>query len=122
MKQHKERAELDLPLTPAMFQVLLSLADGEKHGYAILKDVEAQTHGEVRLGTGTLYGIIKRLLAEDMIVECRRRPARVDDDARRRYYELTGWGRQIAVAEAERMEKILAIARGKRLLKRLMPV
>lgn len=122
MKPQKERAEPDLPVTWAMFQVLLSLADGEKHGYAILKDVEAQSHGEVRLGTGTLYGIIKRLLGEGMIIECRRRPARGDDDARRRYYELTGWGRKVTVAEAERMEKILAIARGKRLLKKLMPV
>ena len=122
MKAEKGRAEPDLPLTPAMFQVLLSLADGEKHGYAILKDVEAQTHGSVLLGTGTLYGIIKRLLGEGMIVECRRRPARGDDDARRRYYELTARGRQVAVAEAERMAQVLAIARGKRLLKRLMPV
>ena len=120
MKPQKDSA--DMPLTPAMFQVVLSLAGGEKHGYAILKDVEVQTHGEVRLGTGTLYGIIKRLLGEGMIVECRRRPDRRDDDARRRYYELTGRGRQIAVAEAERMEKVLAVARGKRLLKRLRPV
>lgn len=110
-----------LPLTAAMFQVLLSLAGGEKHGYAILKDVAAQTNGELKLGTGTLYGIIKRLLGEGMIVECHRRPARGDDDARRRYYRLTDWGRQVAAAEAERMEKLIAIARGKRLLKKLTP-
>ncbi len=121
MKAQKEKAEPDLPLTPAMFHVLLCLADGEKHGYAILKEVEAQTHGEVRLGTGTLYGIIKRLLAEGLIVECLRRPVREEDDARRRYYELTAVGRRVAAAEAERLEKVLAIARGKRLLKRLIP-
>lgn len=122
MKPQKEKVEPDLPLTPAMFHVLLCLADGEKHGYAILKDVEAQTHGEVRLGTGTLYGIIKRLLGEGLIVECLRRPAREEDDARRRYYELTAWGRKVAVAEAERLEKVLTIARGKRLLKSLIPI
>ncbi len=110
-----------LPLTAAMFQVLLSLAGGEKHGYAILKDVEAQSHGEIRLGTGTLYGIIKRLLVDGMIVECRRRPSKEDDDARRRYYQLTDWGREVTVAEAERMERLCAIARGKRLLKKLTP-
>ena len=115
-----ERADPDLPLTAAMFQVLLSLADGQKHGYAILKDVEVQTHGEVKLGAGTLYGIIKRLLAEGMIVECIPRPARDDDDARRRYYELTDWGRRVAAAETQRMERLIAIARSKRLLKKLI--
>ncbi|MBZ5496243.1 MAG: PadR family transcriptional regulator [Acidobacteriia bacterium] len=116
-----DRFEPSLPLTAAMFQVLLSLAGGEKHGYAILKDVNEQAAGEAKLGTGTLYGIIKRLLGEGMIIECVRRPARGDDDARRRYYQLTDWGRQVAAAEAERMEKLIAIARGKHLLKRLKP-
>src|SRR6185503_7821269 len=106
-----------LPLTPALFQVLLALSDGDKHGYAILKEVEVQTAGEVSMSTGTLYGIIKRLLAEGMIVESRQRPAAAEDDARRRYYRLTPWGRQVATAEAERMEKVLVAARGKRLVK-----
>jgi len=110
-----------LPLTPPMFQVLLALADGEKHGYAILKDVTEQSHDEVKLSTGTLYGIIKRLLAEGMIEECQRRPAREYDDARRRYYRLTDWGRRVAAAEAERMEKLIVMARGKHLLKGLKP-
>ncbi len=105
-----------LPLTPALFQVLLALADGEKHGYAILKEVQEQTEGEVQLSTGTLYGIIKRLLAEGMIMECPKRPAAAFDDQRRRYYRLSAWGRQVAAAEAERLEKLLARARGKRLL------
>jgi DNA-binding PadR family transcriptional regulator len=109
------------PLTPAMFNVLLSLADGEKHGYAILKEVEEQTAGEVQLSTGTLYGIIKRLLADGLIVESRNRPAADEDDQRRRYYRLTDDGRQAAVAEAVRMEKLLIRARSKRLIKALRP-
>jgi DNA-binding PadR family transcriptional regulator len=108
--------DLPLPLTPPLFHVLLALADGEKHGYAILKEVHQQTEGEVQLSTGTLYGIIKRLLADGMIVECAKRPAAAFDDQRRRYYRLTDWGRQVAAAEAERLEKLLARARGKRLL------
>jgi DNA-binding PadR family transcriptional regulator len=110
------------PLTAAMFNVLLALADGEKHGYAILKDVEEQTSGEVALSTGTLYGIIKRLLADGMIVEMRQRPAAVNDDQRRRYYRLTETGRSTAVAEAVRMEKLIARARAKRLIKALRPL
>jgi DNA-binding PadR family transcriptional regulator len=109
------------PLTAAMFNVLLSLADGEKHGYAILKEVEEQTAGEVQLSTGTLYGIIKRLLAEGLAAELRSRPVE-GDDQRRRYYRLTDDGRRVAVAEAQRMEKLLARARSKRLLKALKPV
>jgi DNA-binding PadR family transcriptional regulator len=108
------------PVTAAMFHVLLSLADGDKHGYAILKEVEEQTSGEVSLSTGTLYGIIKRLLAEGLIVESRQRPAE-GEDQRRRYYRLTDEGRQLAVSEAQRMEKMLARARSKRLLKVFKP-
>jgi len=121
MKPQKETIEPHLPLTAAMFQVLLSLADGEKHGYAILKDVAEQTHGEVKLSAGTLYGIIKRLLAEDVIVENFHRPDREHGDARRRYYRLTDWGRQVTVAEAERMEKVIAIARAKHLVGKFKP-
>lgn len=104
------------PLTTAMFHVLLALADGDKHGYAILKEVEKRTNGEVQLGTGTLYGIIKRLLMSDMITEVRR-PAAKNDDPRRRYYRLTEEGRETAVAEAKRLEKLVADARSKRLIK-----
>ena len=102
-------------LTPAMFNVLLALADGDKHGYAVLKEVAEQTGGEVQLSTGTLYGIIKRLLADGLIVEVRRRPALENDDQRRRYYHLTDTGRAVALAEAERMEKLVARARSKQL-------
>ena len=108
------------PLTPALFQVLVALADGNKHGYAILKEVEDQTAGEVQLSSGTLYGIVKRLLADGWIVEARHRPAE-NDDPRRRYYHLTAEGRAVAVAEAARMEKALQRARTKHLIKAPRP-
>ena len=100
-----------LPLTPAMFHVLLSLADGEKHGYAMLKEVEQRTGGGVVLSTGTLYGIVKRLLADGMI-----RESAAGSDHRRTAYRLTVFGRKVALAEAERLEGLVAAARGKKLL------
>jgi DNA-binding PadR family transcriptional regulator len=105
-------------LTPAMFHVLLVLADGDKHGYAILKEVEEQTSGEVQLSTGTLYGIIKRLLVSDLIREIRK-PALRNDDPRRRYYRLTEEGKAVAIAEAKRLEKLVDQARNKRLIRGL---
>jgi DNA-binding PadR family transcriptional regulator len=104
------------PLTPAMFHTLLALVDGEKHGYAVVKEVEHLTDGKVRLSTGTLYGIVKRLLADGLIEESSRRPARALDDERRRYYRLTSFGREVARAEAERVAAVVAVARQKRLL------
>jgi DNA-binding PadR family transcriptional regulator len=112
---------MDTALTPAMFQVLLALGDGEKHGYAILKEVEEQTDGQVRLSTGTLYAIIKRLLIEGAIQECRNRPPAEEDDQRRRYYRLSPLGLRVVAEEAERMERLVATARQKHLLKRLRP-
>jgi DNA-binding PadR family transcriptional regulator len=104
-----------LPLTPAMFYVLVALADGQTHGYQILKDVEELTNGSVRLSTGTLYGIIKRLLGDGLI----REPGSTSKgDERRRSYELTAFGREVARAEAARLESTLAIARRKTLFKR----
>jgi DNA-binding PadR family transcriptional regulator len=102
-----------LPLTPAMFYVLVALADGDTHGYQILKDVEQLTSGAVRLSTGTLYGIIKRLLNDGLIREFGR-----GEDERRRSYELTAFGRDVARAEAARLEQTLAIAKRKMLFKR----
>ena len=110
-----------LPLTPAMFHVLLALAGDDLHGYAILKEVELRNSGEVKLSTGTLYGIIKRLLNDGLIAELRQRPAASEDDERRRYYRLTPKGHGLAAAEAERLEKVLALARARRLLKRTQP-
>src|SRR3954470_13814032 len=89
------------PLTPAMFHVLLALAGDDLHGYAILKEVALRTAGEVQLSTGTLYGIIKRLLNDGLISELRTRPAPANDDERRRYYRLTPKGRDVAATEAQ---------------------
>ena len=113
MRRSDRRAEAQLPLTPALFHVLVALADGDRHGYAIIKEVAARTDGEVHLSTGTLYGMIKRLLAEGLIEESRRRPA---EDARRRYYRLTAFGRNVAQAEARRLARALVGARAKRLI------
>ncbi|MPY91331.1 MAG: PadR family transcriptional regulator [Luteitalea sp.] len=110
----KRDPETHLPLTPALFHVLVTLADGDKHGYAILRDVEQRTAGEVLLSTGTLYGIIKRLLADGLIGEVRTRPAASVDDQRRRYYRLTPFGRQVALAETARLERASAMARATR--------
>ena len=95
-------------LTPAMFNVLLALADGDKHGYAILKEVE--------ISTGTLYGVIKRLLDDGLVVELTGRQTPQHEDQRRRYYRLTADGRAVAVAEARRLEALVAKARDKRLM------
>ena len=108
-----------LPLTPPVFHVLVALADGEKHGYAILKEVEERTGGKAPLSTGTLYAIIKRLLNEGLIVEIDERPD--GDDERRRYYRLTEFGKQVAVADARRMEDALAGARTKKLVRKPRP-
>jgi DNA-binding PadR family transcriptional regulator len=110
-----------LPLPPSEFQILLALADGERHGYAIMQEVEDRTGGEVRLGPGTLYGSIKRMLAAQLIEESGRRPAADRDDERRRYYRITALGRRVAIAEARRMERLVAAARAKRLLGRPEP-
>ena len=107
-----------LPLTPAAFHVLLSLAESDKHGYAIIKEVAARTDGAVELSTGTLYTMIKRFLADGLIVAARGRAVGHDDE-RRRYYRLTDFGRQVAAAEAERHAQLVATARARRLLRRL---
>ena len=109
-----------LPLTPAMFHVLVAMADGDRHGYAIIKDVAERTSGEVELGTGTLYGILKRLLDEGLAVEGRRRPAATEDDDRRRYYRLTDFGRRVVAAETKRLEAMVSAARATRALRGLL--
>ena len=99
-----------------MFHVLVALAERDQHGYAIIKAVASQTSDRVVLSTGTLYGIIKRLLAEGLIVESARRPAARLDDERRRYYRLTDFGRRVAIAEARRLEAMVAVVRATDLL------
>ena len=104
------------PLTPAVFHILLALVEGEKHGYAIMKDVEAQTGGTIRMGPGTLYGSIKRMLASALIEETDARPDPELDDERRRYYRLTGLGQRVAAAESERLRRAVEVAREKHVL------
>ena len=111
----REPEEL-LPLTPAVFHIMLALADAERHGYAIIKEVESLTDGRMRLGPGTLYGSIKRMLEEGLIEESDERPDPSLDDERRRYYRLTEFGRRVAAAEAGRLQRVVAAARGKKLL------
>jgi len=110
-------AQDQAPLTTAMFHVLLALADGEKHGYAILKEVARRTEGKVRLSAGTLYGIIKRLNGEGWIAESDARPVASLDDERRRYYRLTELGRRVATTEARRLEELVEMARNKNLFR-----
>jgi DNA-binding PadR family transcriptional regulator len=105
-----------LPLTPAVFHILLALADGERHGYAIMTEVSQTTGGQIRMGPGTLYGTIKRLLVQGMIVECAERPDPALDDERRRYYRLTDWGRRVAQAEAQRYAATASAARRRKLI------
>src|SRR3989304_5528247 len=100
-----------LPLTPAAFNILLALADGEKHGYAIMQSIALRTAGEVRMGPGTLYGLIKRMLADGWIEELDERPDPALDDERRRYYRLSDLGQRVAVAEAERLALLVVAAR-----------
>jgi DNA-binding PadR family transcriptional regulator len=101
-----------------MFHVLVALADDDLHGYAIIKDISARTSGRVEIGTGTLYGIIKRLLADGLVVESKRRPAAEEDDPRRRYYRMTPWGRRVVMAEAARLEAMVDAARTTRMLRK----
>ena len=99
-----------------MLHVLLALADGDKHGYAIIKEVARRTGGDVILGAGTLYALIKRVLADGLILESAERPDPALDDERRRYYRLTPFGREVAIAEVNRLESIVHQARAKRLV------
>ena len=100
-----------LPLPAATFHILLALVDEDRHGYAIIQDVAARTNGEVKLGAGTLYRTIQRLLEQGLLTEPRRRPVPADDDPRRRYYRLTPLGLAAARAEAQRLEGLVRLAR-----------
>jgi DNA-binding PadR family transcriptional regulator len=116
MVDRSTRVQQHLPVSPAVLHVLLALADGDKHGYAIIKEVRRRTSGEVELGASSLYSILKRMLGEGLVLETRERPDPSLDDERRRYYRLTALGRQVAIAELRRLESILVQARAKRLI------
>jgi DNA-binding PadR family transcriptional regulator len=105
--------ELDalLPLPPATFHILLALADQDRHGYAIIQEIEARTGGELRLSAGTLYRSIQRMLEQGLLVETRDRPAPEEDDERRRYYRITPLGTTAAKAEARRLSGLVRMAR-----------
>jgi len=102
-----------LPLSPALWEILVALADGDKHGYAIGKEVSRRTNGDVTLRATTLYSVLKRALEDGLIEETRERPDPALDDERRRYYRLTERGRKVAVAESERLASTLKQARVK---------
>jgi DNA-binding PadR family transcriptional regulator len=100
-----------LPLPPATLHILLALAEGDRHGYAIIQDVAARTGGELRLSAGTLYRSIQRMLDQGLVRETRDRPAPEEDDERRRYYRITPFGKAVAAAEARRLAGLVRMAR-----------
>ena len=103
-----------LPLTPVVLHMLLALADGEKHGYAIMQAVEADTDGQMKIRVGSLYGSLQRMIDANLIDETDERPAPELDDQRRRYYQLTDFGRRVLQAEIERLASVVTLARSKR--------
>jgi DNA-binding PadR family transcriptional regulator len=107
-----------LPLTQPVFHILLALADQERHGYGIMLDVSEQTDGTLQLGPGTLYGCLNRMLAAGLVEESDERRDPAMDDSRRRYYRMTGLGRQAVRAEAQRLAKAVSAAKAKRLVGR----
>jgi len=117
MARSERPPEEQLPLSPATFHILLALVDEERHGYAIMQEVGERTEGTVRLGPGTLYGSLKRLLEAGLVEEGVERPDAELDDERRRYYRITRYGLAVARAEAKRLEGMVRAARRKKLLR-----
>jgi DNA-binding PadR family transcriptional regulator len=110
-----------LPLTPAVFHILITLADGEAHGYAIMQEVARRSGGAVKLGPGTLYGAISRLLEDGIIEESEERPDPKMDDTRRRYYRLTKFGARVLAAETDRLADLVRAARSTKVVRKLRP-
>jgi DNA-binding PadR family transcriptional regulator len=117
----EQPAESFLPLTPAVFHILVALADGEAHGYAIMQEVTRRSSGVIRLGPGTLYGAVSRLLDEGIIEECEERPDPQMDDSRRRYYRLTKLGGRVLAAETGRLADLVKAARSTKTVRKLKP-
>lgn len=112
-----ERGDVDgfLPLPASVMHIVVALAGGEKHGYAIMRDVAAVSGGVVRMGSGTLYGSIRRMLDQGLIEETEERPDPALDDQRRRYYRLTDLGRRVGAAEHKRLASLIDAARMRQL-------
>jgi len=110
MAKSDKSAEAHLPLPPAIFHMLLSLSDGERHGYALKREIRKRTDGKLNLGAGALYGSIARMLERGFIIETDTRPDPHLDDERRRYYRITPLGRRVAQAEAQRMRQLVTLA------------
>ena len=108
-----DEVEALLPLPEATFYILLALVDGDRHGYGIIQDVAARTRGRVKLGAGTLYRSIQRMLEQGLLVETRDRPPPEDDDDRRRYYRITPFGLSVARAELGRLTRLVRLARAR---------
>ncbi|HEX8995518.1 MAG TPA: helix-turn-helix transcriptional regulator [Ktedonobacterales bacterium] len=109
-EQGESEIEGSAPLTPAVFHIMLALADGERHGYSILREVERYTDGQLKLGPTTLYRSIRQMLAAGYIAETEERPDPELDDERRRYYRLTDVGRRAALAETRRLARLVSLA------------
>ena len=112
MAHDSEHADELLPLPPATFHILLALVDEQRHGYAILQDIEARSGGALRLSAGTLYRSIARMVEQGLIAEVTRRRS-VADDERRRYYLITAFGTAVARAEMRRMSQLVRLARAR---------
>lgn len=115
MTEAKGSANDLVPLPASQHHILLALADGEKHGYAIMREVTQMTDGDVTMGPGTLYGTVKRMLAAGLIEETDERPDPEFDDERRRYYRVTGFGVRVLDAETARLHRLVATAQLKRI-------
>ena len=107
------------PLTPAVFHILLALSTGERHGYGIMKQVEADSQGRVTMGPGTLYGSLKRMLDAGLVRESDKRVDPEMDDQRRIYYQITGMGAEALAAELERYQRIITIAQQRKLFPKM---
>jgi len=110
-----------LPLTPAVFHILAALADGERHGYSIMQSVATASGGHIKLGPGTLYGAIGRLLKDRLIVESEDRPEPDADDSRRHYYRLTNLGQHVFALETERLANLVKLAKATRVVRAWKP-
>lgn len=110
MPKQEQLVQNLLPLSPAHFHMLLALSEGERHGYALKREIAQRTDGKLKLGPGVLYGSINKMLEQGLIEESDERPDAHLDDERRRYYRITTLGRRVAQAEASRMRELVAIA------------